>query len=364
MAVLFYFLNPTLTSLRGLQTATDAERVQRALGIRRMSLGSMSESVRQFDPDRLAAVFEALARRMPGRTTDPRFAALRQVLTAVDGSIFRAVPRMAWALWLGDGDRGVKAHVQFDVIKGVPARAQVTPGQGAETACLAESLEPGRLYVLDRGYAKYALLRRIVEADSSFVVRMPGNTVSETVEERPLTPEAVAAGVRADRIVRLGCRKSRRDFDRPVRLIEVHVAARSPRGRGAAATRVSSKKTFRLPAGAAYTLRIATDRTDLPADVIALIYRHRWRIELFFRVLKDVFRCRHLISRSYEGVCVQIYCALIVALLLAEFTGVKAGKRAYEALVLYLHGWLTDAEFLARRRRLAREHNPNVPPLG
>ena len=61
LALIFYFLNPLLDSLRGLQQATDFKRVQKALGIRRMSLGSMSESVRIFDPSLLAGVFEQLA---------------------------------------------------------------------------------------------------------------------------------------------------------------------------------------------------------------------------------------------------------------------------------------------------------------
>jgi len=118
MAVLFYFFNPAITSLKGLQRATDFKKVQKALGVRRMSLGLMSESVRVFDPALLENVFEGLAGKAPKQPHDPRLKELRQVLTVVDGTVLRALPGMAWAVWLGDRQRGAKAHVHFEVIKG------------------------------------------------------------------------------------------------------------------------------------------------------------------------------------------------------------------------------------------------------
>jgi hypothetical protein len=355
LGVLFYFFNPAIASLRGLQIATDFEKVRQSLGIRRMSLGSMSESVRLFDPDLLAGVFEGLVQTASERRVDRRLHGLRQVLTVVDGTILPALPRMAWAVWLGRADRGAKAHVQFEVCKDTPSHIEITAGNASETRRLKASLEPGRLYVMDRGYVDFDLFREIVEADSSFVIRMNSNTVIETLEEIPLTPESEAAGVRSDRIVRMGWKTSRAKFDRPVRLVEVHVRARPPRGLAYPVKKVSSKKGFRRPQGEAYTLRLATDRLDLPADVIALIYQYRWQVELFFRLLKSVLGCRHLLSDSIEGVSIQVYCALIASLLLAEYTGVKPSKRLYELFALYLQGWVKDDELAAALARLSRQ---------
>ena len=81
--LLFYFFNPALNSLRGLQIATGFEKAQKTLGLRRMSLGSMSESARLFDPALLAEVFADLAARAKPRATDPRLKDLSQVLTVV-----------------------------------------------------------------------------------------------------------------------------------------------------------------------------------------------------------------------------------------------------------------------------------------
>jgi hypothetical protein len=355
-AVLFYFFNPAITSLRGLQEATDLEKVQKRLGIRRMSLGSMSESVRLFDPDLLARVFEELAAQAPPRPMDPRLQDLQQVLTAADGTVLRALPRMTWALWLRDTDRGAKLHVQFDVLRDTPAHVEVTAGRASEIERLKATLKSGRFYVMDRGFRDFGLFQAIVEADSSFAIRLHGNAVYEVIEDKALTPEAVAGHVVSDRIVRLGGdEKARAKLSVPVRLVEVEVPKSEPRGLGFHRKKVSSKKAFRRPAGEAYRLLIATNRLDLPADVIALIYLHRWKVELFFRLLKGLMGCSHLLSDSFEGVSIQVYCALIATLLLAEYTGLRPSKRAYEFVALYLADWMTDEELLERLARLQRQ---------
>ena len=349
--LLFYFFNPAITSLRGLQRASEFRKVQRVLGLRRMSLGAMSESVRLFDPDLLAALFERLAAAAPGRLDDPRLRDLKGVLTACDGSVFRALPRMAWALWLGDADRGVRAHVQFDVARATAVRMDLGVGNSSEIAALRARLEAGRLYVLDRGYRAYDLLQDILRAESSFVIRLHGNLVYEVIEEQPLSDRAQEAGVTFDAIVRLGCDTAREKLTAPVRLVRLHVPKRPPRGLAYPVKRVASTKDRRRERGEAVDLWIATDRLDLDADLIALIYRYRWKIELFFRLIKSVFNCRHLLSDSLEGVSIQLYCALIASLLLAEYTGRRPSKRVFELLALYLQGWVDEDEL---REHLAR----------
>ena len=71
---------------------------------------------------------------------------------------------------------GVKLHLHFDAIKGVPADATLTPAARSETAELARSLRPGRLYVVDRGYADYELFATIIRARSSLIAWVKGNT--------------------------------------------------------------------------------------------------------------------------------------------------------------------------------------------
>ena len=359
LGLLFYFLNPALNSLRGLQLATGFEKVQKALGLRRMSLGSMSESVRLFDPALLAEVFAGLASKAKPRASDPRLKDLRQVLTVVDGTILPALPRMAWALWLGDHGRAAKAHVQFEVLKGAPVGVEITQGNASEIASLKGTLKAGRLYVLDRGYRDFGLMQAILDARSSFVVRLHQNLVYETVEEYALTDEAKAARVTSDRLVRLGGKRSSSKLNTLLRVITVEVPASAPRGLGYPVQRVSSKKTFRQPLGEPYTLILCTDRLDLPADVIALIYQYRWQVELFFRLLKSVFGFRHLLSDSCEGVSIQVYAALLATLLLSEYTGLAASKRVFFLVTMYLQGWASLEELQRELERLKANETKN-----
>ena len=361
-ALLFYFFNPALNSLRGLQIATGFEKVKKALGLRRMSLGSMSESVRLFDQSLLAQVFEGLAAEAKGRATDPRLKELRQVLTVVDGTILPALPRMTWAIWLGDHDRAAKAHVQFEVLKGAAVGVQITQGSASDIAQLKGTLKPGRLYVTDRGYRDFDLMQQIIDADSSFVTRLHENVVAvrrahlyETIKEYEVSDEARSARVTSDRLVRLGGKLSAGKLHQPLRLVTLEAPASAPRGLGYPVKRVSSKKTFRQSPGAPYTLILCTDRLDLPADVIALIYQHRWQVELFFRLLKSVFGCRHLLSDSYEGVSIQVYAALIATLLLSEYTSLAASQRVYFLVTMYLQGWASLEELHRELDRIKQQ---------
>src|SRR3954466_6790924 len=202
--LLLYFFSPTITSLRALQQASTLGAVQRRLGIRATSLGSFSEAARLFDAKALHHVLPELAGKAAPIVDGP---AARQLLhlTAVDGSIFRAFPRMAWALWKDPQHRGVKLHWHFDVFCGTPRDAAITPACDSETDQLRAMLQPRRLYVIDRGYLDHELYREIIEAGSSFIGRIKDNGSYTTESERPLSTADRAAGVVSDELLkRLG----------------------------------------------------------------------------------------------------------------------------------------------------------------
>jgi hypothetical protein len=316
--LLLYFFNGIVTSLRGIQQTTGLEKVQRLLGIRRTALGSLSEAARVFDAEAFREILVELTKQAVP-LVNGREAELLRGLTAADGSVFRALPKMVWALWNKQG-QAVKLHLQFDVLKGVPVDASVTPAASSEPGELKAMLQAGRLYVLDRGYAGFQLMRDILDAGSSFVVRVKDNIVYTIKEERTLTEEDRQAGVLRDVIIdRLGT-SHHKDFfpDRCLRLVIVR--------------RIK-------PDGTSEELDLLTDQLDLPAELVALAYRYRWTIELFFRWLKCILGCRHLLSTDENGVQLQIYAALIASLLLTLWTGRKPTKRTFEMIQFYLIGW-------------------------
>ena len=260
--LLLFFFNPVVKSLRGIQQASTLDKVQRLFGCNRVSRSSLSEASRVFDPELLHALIGDLAaqslRLVHGKEAD----ALRG-LTAVDGSLLPALPKMAWALWLDPQHRAAKMHVHFDVLKGVPCETTVTTGSGSETEQLRATLQARRLYVIDRGYAEYQLFQDIMDAGSDFIGRIRDNAAWTVVAERPLTAAAQAAGVRSDRIVWLGGPQSGSVFRQTVRVLEVATGKTDAHGRPE-------------------ILLLATSRLDLDAALVALGYRFRWTVELFF----------------------------------------------------------------------------------
>jgi len=330
--LLLYFFNPIVKSLRSIQQASTLDKVQRLFGCNRVARGSLSEASRVFDPELLHALIGAIATRTLLLVHGKEAEALRG-LTAVDGSLLPALPKMAWALWLDPQHRAAKMHVHFDVLKGVPVETTVTAGNDSETEQLRATLQAQRLYVIDRGYAEYQLFQDIVDAGSNFIGRIRDNAVWTVVEERPLTAEARAAGIRSDRIVRLGGPRSGSVFQQPVRVLEVDTGKTDAQGRPD-------------------ILLLATSRLDLAAELVSLGYRFRWSVELFFRWLKCILGCRHLLANSRDGVTIQVYLAIIASLLISLWVGRKPTIRTLEMIQFYFTGWATEAELMAHLNKL------------
>jgi hypothetical protein len=330
--LLLFFFNPIVKSLRGIQQAGTLNKVQRLFGCPRVSRGSLSEASRVFDPELLHAIIGDLAAQSLPLVHGKDAEALRG-LTAVDGSLLPALPKMAWALWLDPQHRAAKMHVHFDVLKGVPCDTTVTTGNDSETKQLRATLQARRLYVIDRGYAEYQLFQDILDAHSDFIGRLRDNAVWTVVEERPLTAAAQAAGVRSDRIVWLGGPQSGSVFQQPLRVLEVATGKTDAHGRPE-------------------ILLLATSRLDLDAEVVALGYRFRWTVELFFRWFKCILGCRHLLANSRDGVTIQVYLALMASLLIRLWVGRKPTVRTLEMLQFYFTGWATEEELMAHLEQL------------
>jgi len=115
--------------------------------------------------------------------------------------------------------------------------------------------------------------------------------------------------------------------------------------------RVATDNTH--PDGTPVAMVLVTNRVDLDADLIALAYRYRWTVELFFRWLQCILGCRHLLSQSENGVQLQVYMALIARLLTSLWVGRAPTHRTYELLCFYLSGWATTTEVLTHIKRLS-----------
>jgi hypothetical protein len=359
MLVLLYLFNPIVTSLRGIQQASELKKVQRKLGCERAALGSLSEAASVFDSDRLKEIITELGAQLEPLQKDTRLKDVDKTLVLVDGSLLSVLPSLMEASWLkagtGSGMVKYRLHTHFEVDRYVPTRIDVTlNGGGAndERAVLERTIEPDRLYVADRGYAKFKLFNDIVAAGSSYVCRLRDNSAYEVVEERKLTDADRAAGVLSDQIVSIGqSGKAEARPDHPIRFVCIKCSPHTSRGK---------YKGSSTGPGSDGILRIGTNLLDVPAEIISVIYEKRWTIETFFRFFKHVLGCRHLVSHSKNGIEIQTYCAIIACLLIALWTGRKPTLRTYEMICFYFAG-LADLEELMRHiEKLKRQDE--APP--
>jgi hypothetical protein len=355
MLVLLFLFNPIVTSLRALVQASQLKKVQKKLGCARSSLGSLSESVAVFEPERLKEIIAELGAQLESVGRDKRLGDLPGTLTAVDATLIDALPKMAAASLLKSaaGSARVKwrLHTHFEVERYVPTRIDVTPeagGDSDERAVLERTIEPDRLYVKDRGYAKFTLFNAIVAGRSSYVCRIRDNSAYEVIESRLLSEAARAERVLEDAIVRIGqSGKKQARPDHPIRIVTI--AMKPHRSAGHYGRRGSTGPSCDG------VLRLATNLLDVPAEIIALIYHYRWTIEIFFRFFKQILGCRHLLSHAQNGIEIQTYCAIIACMLISLWTGKKPTLRTYEMICYYFMGLADEEELLAHIAKLKKQ---------
>jgi hypothetical protein len=262
-------------------------------------------------------------------------------LVAIDGSLLPALPRMVWAVWQDEQHRAAKMHVAFAALRQVPVGVTVTAGNSSEREQTRRLVQPGGFYVCDRGYVDYELFAQWHALPCSFIVRGQNNAAYEVAHERALSAAARAAGVTSDVVwLRLGTTHHRPCAAQPLRVV-----------------RVTTDK--RPKDGTPIELVLVTNRLDLDANLIALAYRYRWTVELFFRWFKCILGCRHFLSHRENGVQMQVYMALIASLLISLWAGRTPTKRTYEMLCFYLSGWASTQEVITHVERLQLKAPPS-----
>jgi hypothetical protein len=339
VAHLVAFLNPGVKGLRSFEDLYEHPQVRKRYSVPRLPKSTVSDAQRVFDPELLQPLIESLVERAKIVPHDDRLSALTQKLLAVDGSFFAVAPRITWALYNQSETKGIRKgqirlHTQFNVLKGIPECCVVTDGQVREGTVLRKYLDPGSLYTLDRGFQEYDLLSDILDAGSHFVVRLRTTMVADVLQNRKLTSKDEDAGVLADQDIVLGARSERHDLP-PLRVVYVEYVARE---------------------GEIKQMPLVTSLMDAPAWMIALIYQHRWQVELFFRWLKCCANFHHFFSENETGMTLQVYAMMIVLLLIAVETGAKPSRYDVAIMSWAIQGTvpLAEARTVAERRRRER----------
>ena len=211
---------------------------------------------------------------------------------AFDSSTISLCLSVYWWTKLHHGKGGVKLHELYDVKTDIPAFSIITNASLHDSKVMNQiPYEKDSFYIFDRAHMVTEMLYHIHKTEAFFVVREKHKMVFKVVEDKSYNnPET---GVMADQIIRFTSNKTRKNYPEVLRRVVFY-----------------DKEGNR-------TFVFYTNNTEIMAEEVALLYKFRWRCELFFKWLKQHLRVKEFYGTSENAVKIQIYAAIIAYCLVA-----------------------------------------------
>jgi hypothetical protein len=351
VAYLTMFFNPTLKSLRALCDWSGSPQGQAFLGSTRYCRSTFSDANALMDATLLEPIIDRLRRKIPDlQTRDGQLGRLLDQVRVVDGSFFAAAADVAWAIHkrsskdstakkrkrAGKSD-SFSHKVRMDLhLDGnlLPCHLMICGKGCSESASAMKKIDPQAIYIFDRGYNNFKLISTLLSRNADLVLRLNAPINFDSREDQIPDELDRAANVLTDRIGQLsGSPHTWKDLPKQ-ELREVVIFDSDHPDK---------------------PIRLITSLLDLPAHVIAQLYRWRWQIELFFRWLKVHAHFKHMISHSRNGMTMGFYVAVIAILLMYLHTGRPMSKYAYNMLAQVASGWASIEDILPILERRERE---------
>jgi hypothetical protein len=289
-------------SLRAIETAMSSHQARLYhLGGKAPARSTFADANRSRSP----LVFTGLLEHLLAQTDRKTRREMNDVVRLIDStSLHLSGVGCEWARFSADVC-GAKAHVIFDPDLGRPVYHSLTAAKVNDiTAAQEMPIEAGATYVFDLGYYDYEWWARLDAAGCRIVTRFKTNTPLCKAKDLPLAP---GTRVMSDRIGFLPARQAK--------------ARKNPMA--------DAVREIVVVTDSGKTLRLLSNDLDAPADEIADLYKRRWLIELFFRLMKQTLRIKRLIGRSQNAVRIQLAAALIAHLLLRLAQSIEKNSRGF-----------------------------------
>ncbi len=299
-------------SLRDIETSLRAhsDKLYR-LGVgRRISRNNIANANAKRD----VAIYRELAQIMMLRTArlsvrDGTLAKIGEIFRlngffAIDSStVSLELKKFAWSVPQKEWG-GIKLHTMYDLMRNVPRMCLVTGHEERDQTFMEDyTYDPGCFYMFDKMYFKTRGMHKVHSAGAFFVIRLKRNVIYEVLDRSP----AEGVHVLSDETIRFTSRWASQGYPDNLRLIKFY----------------STEKNL--------VLAFVTNNFELDAATVALLYRYRWQIELFFRWIKQHLRINAFYGNSANAVLIQVYTAYISFCTLAlAADGIKYNGSLYE----------------------------------
>ncbi len=233
---------------------------------------------------------------------------IKNKVYAFDSSTISLCLSVYWWTKLHHGKGGVKLHELYDVKTDIPAFSVITDASVHDSKVMDQiPYEKGSFYIFDRAYMVTAMLFLIEMKEAYFVVREKHKMVFKVVQDKQYdNPET---GVMADQIIRFKGHKTKKNYPKELRRVVFY-----------------DKEGNR-------TFVFYTNNFEIAAEEVALLYKFRWRCELFFKWLKQHLRIKEFYGTSENAVKIQIYAAIAAyCLVVIVQEELKLEKDTYDVL--------------------------------
>lgn len=293
--LLFAYLEQ-VSSLRSLSVELQTNQKCEDLGLDYTPFSTLKDGFYRFSSEACRTLFETVL----SETQLKRIKDLDEIglFRVIDGSLFPTLIQMSWSEYRKKKN-AFKLHLNFELNRMIPTEFLIGSGKSSEREFLLKVLEGGVTYIADRGYASFEIIAKLLQSQAYFVFRVKDNLLFEVQEVLSLADEKLPKcfGQVRDELVIF---KNDKNQNR-VRLIQFKVAG----------------SYFRL----------ITNRLELNTLQIIILYAYRWQIELFFKYLKRTLKGLHLFNHSENGVGIQFYLLMTLALLLLKFKQEKEPRQ-------------------------------------
>lgn len=258
---------------------------------------TLSDANKRRDPNVFAAIYNDLLKEFGHFISDSRIKqVIKKQIEIFDSttiSLFQDILKCVGRLpENGKRKGGIKMHTVINVDEMVPKMVWFTSAATHDHILLEKlKMDKDTIYVFDKGYNDYKAFKQFSDHETGFVTRIKDNAVYD-VEEKLLIGQHIHSGVLEDTIIEVTVKEPEGNSKLKLRKITFY-------------DRVLKRK-----------FEFLTNLYEMRPDLVAAIYKLRWQIELLFKQLKQNFPLKYFLGDNENAIKIQIYCALIVNLLL------------------------------------------------
>ena len=221
---------------------------------------------------------------------------------------------------------GIKIHTVINADEIVPSLVWFSPATTHDHRFLEKlKCDDNTIYVFDKGYNDYKAFKHFSEQKTGFVIRIKDNANYEIIEDIEVS-EKIHSGVLEDQIIEIEVNVNKEISKLKLRKVRFYDR--------------ENKRAFEF----------LTNLFEMRADMIAALYKIRWQIELLFKQLKQNFPLKYFLGDNENVKKIQIYCVLIVNLLIAVIKKKLKRSWAFSNLVsfckIHLFNYINLMKFL------------------